>query len=81
MKDNNLSGPVRHDRPFGFESVFENLLTYKQAAQCLGLSEPYLRKLKASGQLPYVVVGSRAIRFRMSSLTRWIEEREIKNET
>lgn len=59
--------------------IFENqLLTYKQAAQYLSLSEPYLRKLKARGELPFVIVGGRAVRFRISSLNRWIEEREIK---
>lgn len=60
-------------------TLFENqLLTYKQAAQYLSLSEPYLRKLKAREEIPYVAVGSRAVRFRVSSLDQWIEEREIK---
>jgi len=60
------------------EQFFENqLLTYKQAAQYLGISKPYLKRLKAQGLMPYVLVGDRAIRFRMSSLNRWIEDREI----
>ena len=61
--------------------LFDNqLLNYKQTAQYLSLSEPYLRKLKARGELPFVIVGGRAVRFRVSSLNRWIEEREITNE-
>lgn len=66
------------DRGSSYDQLFDNqLLTYKQAAQYLGISEPYLRKLKAQVEIPFVVVGVRAIRFRMSSLNRWIEEREI----
>ena len=61
------------------QAFFENqLLNYKQTAQYLSLSEPYLRRLKAQGELPYVIVGGRAVRFRVSSLDKWIEEREIK---
>ncbi len=61
------------------ELFFENqLLNYKQAAQYLGISTPYLKRLKRTGQIPYVIVGDRAVRFRVSSLNRWIDEREIK---
>src|SRR5690349_17680849 len=60
-------------------TFFENqLLTYKQTAQYLSLSEPYLRKLKAKGDIPFVVVGHRAVRFRVSSLNQWIVNREVK---
>jgi excisionase family DNA binding protein len=58
---------------------FENqLLSYKQAAQYLCISEPYLRRLKAKRQIPFVQLGLRGIRFRVSSLNHWIEKREIK---
>jgi excisionase family DNA binding protein len=58
---------------------FENqLLSYKQAAQYLSVSEAYLRKLKAKGHIPFVLVGDRAVRFRVSSLNQWVEEREVK---
>jgi excisionase family DNA binding protein len=57
---------------------FENrLLSYSDAAKYLGVSESYLRRLKAKGQVPFVCVGNRAVRFRVSSLTRWIEKREV----
>ena len=61
--------------------LFENfigLLNYKQAAQCLGISEPYLRRLKARGQLPYVAIGERGVRFNPVSLRKWVRDREIK---
>jgi excisionase family DNA binding protein len=57
------------------------LLNYKQAACYLSVSEPYLRRLKSLGKIPYVEFGSgrrRAIRFNIKSLDRWVETREIK---
>lgn len=58
--------------------LFENqLLSYKQAAQYLSVCESYLRRLKAKGNIPFVLVGDRAVRFRVSSLNQWVEEREV----
>jgi excisionase family DNA binding protein len=60
------------------ESFVENqLINYKQAAQYLSVSESYLRKLKARGAILHVFVGNRGVRFRVSSLNRWIEKREV----
>lgn len=60
-------------------SFFEiKLLTYKQAAQHLSVSVPYLRKLKAGGKIPFVQIGLRGVRFRLGSLNQWIEKREVK---
>jgi excisionase family DNA binding protein len=57
---------------------FENqLLSYKEAAQYLSVSESYLRRLKGKGHIPFVLVSDRGIRFRVSSLNRWIEKREV----
>ena len=59
-------------------SFFENqLLNYKQAASYLSVSESYLRRLKSRGNVPHVFIGSRGVRFRVSSLNRWIEKREV----
>ncbi len=58
--------------------LIDNLMNYKQAAQYLSLSESYLRQLKSQGTLPYVLIGSRSIRFRRSSLDQWAQEREVK---
>ncbi len=58
---------------------FENqLLSYKQAAQYLSVSESYLRRLKSKGLVPCVLIGDRSVRFRVSSLNHWIEKREVK---
>ena len=54
------------------------LISYKEAARYLRISEVYLRRLKAQGRVPYVPVGLRGVRFRLSSLNKWVEEREIK---
>ena len=61
----------------GTKKFFENLLNYKQAAQYLGISESYLRRLKAQGKMPWVPIGNRGVRFSINSLNRWIAEREI----
>lgn len=58
---------------------FDNqLITYKEAARYLGVSESYLRRLKSRGTVPWVQVSRRGIRFRVNSLNKWIEERECK---
>jgi excisionase family DNA binding protein len=59
--------------------VFENpkiLLSYKQAARCLSISEPHLRRLKQQGKIPFINIG-RSVRFSLSSLNSWVEKREI----
>ena len=54
------------------------LVSYKEAARYLSLSESYLRRLKNQGKIPYVSIGLRSVRFRISSLNQWVERREIK---
>lgn len=62
---------------FTNKQFFENkLLKLNEAAQYLSLSESYIRRLVARGEIPYVKVG-RALRFSIASLNRWIEEREV----
>ncbi|MBI3556394.1 MAG: helix-turn-helix domain-containing protein [Deltaproteobacteria bacterium] len=66
-----VSGPVQ-------APIFENqLLSYSEAARYLSVSESYLRRLKALGQIACVLIGSRGVRFRVGSLNRWIEKREM----
>ncbi len=58
---------------------FDNqLLNYKQTARYLSLSEQHIRRLKSKGQIPYIRIGSRSVRFRVKSLNQWVEGREIK---
>ena len=66
-----------YDLPREKQFIENQLLNYKQAAKYLSVSESYLRKLKAKGILPHVFIGSRGIRFRVNSLNRWIEKREV----
>lgn len=68
-----LQAPVREKDPF-----FENrLLTFSEAARYLSVSESYLHRLKALGQISFVPIGNRNVRFRVASLIRWIEKREM----
>lgn len=58
-------------------SLFDRqLLTYSQAARYLGISAAYLKKLKARGAVPYVQIGD-LVRFRVASLDRWIQRKEV----
>ena len=63
--------------------IFENtkrLLTYKQAAKYLGISEVYLRRLKAAGRIKTVPIGfgiRPGIRLDISDLDQWIEKRKF----
>ena len=73
-----MNSTVKNSEATSFESLFLNqLLTYKQAAKYLSVSESYLRRLKSHGVVPHVYVGNRGVRFRVSSLNRWIEKREV----
>jgi len=61
------------------DTLFENqLLSYKEAAHYLSLCESYLRRLKSQGKIPYVSIGVRGVRFKVSSLNSWAEKREIR---
>lgn len=74
-----LTLPSASERFEGAPKIFENqLLRYKQAAQFLGISVPYLRRLKSHGLVPWVQVGARAVRFCPQSLSQWVREREIR---
>ena len=50
------------------------LLTSRQAAQALQISERTLWSMKASGEIPHVLLG-RSVRYPVADLQRWIEER------
>ena len=56
----------------------DQLLTRKQAAEVLGFQPQTLARWKWEGREdrpPEVRVGSRAVRYRASELSRWIAER------
>jgi excisionase family DNA binding protein len=50
------------------------LMTAEQAADYLQLKEQTVRNMASAGVLPKVKIG-RALRFRLSDLNRWIEEK------
>lgn len=52
----------------------EKLLTTKQAAPILGVSKSFLdRDRWAGARIPFIRVGSRAVRYRLSDLNAYIE--------
>jgi len=51
------------------------LLTPRQAAQALQISERKLWGMKASGEIPHVLLG-RSVRYPVADLQQWIEERK-----
>ena len=52
------------------------LLTTKQAAQILGVSVAFLERDRWAGaRVPFVKIGSRAVRYRNSDLHAYIESR------
>lgn len=54
----------------------EKLLTTKEAAPYLGVSEAFLERDRWAGaQVPFIRVGSRAVRYRVSDLEAFIESR------
>lgn len=55
----------------------DKLLTTKQAAPYLGVSEAFLERDRWAGaRIPYIKVGSRAVRYRISDLEAYIESRK-----
>ena len=50
------------------------LLTPRQAAEALQISERKLWSMKASGEIPHVLLG-RSVRYPVADLQQWIEER------
>ena len=56
--------------------MYDNLLTTKQAAPILGVSIAFLERDRWAGaRIPYIQIGSRAVRYRMSDLKSFIESR------
>jgi len=51
------------------------LLTPRQAAQALQISERKLWSMKASGEIPYILLG-RSVRYPVADLQRWIDKRK-----
>lgn len=54
----------------------EHLLTTKEAAAYLGMSPAFLERDRWAGaKIPYVVIGTRTIRYRQRDLARYVASR------
>lgn len=54
----------------------DKLLTTKEAAPILGVSEAFLERDRWAGaQVPFIRIGSRAVRYRVSDLNAYIDSR------
>ena len=58
----------------------EKLLTTKEAARFLGVSEAFLERDRWAGaDIPFVRVGSRAVRYQLSELEAFVRSRVRKS--
>lgn len=54
----------------------EKLLNTKQAADCLGVSAAFLERDRWAGaQVPFIKIGTRSVRYRLSDLECYIESK------
>lgn len=54
--------------------MYKNLLTTKEAARYLGVSEAFLERDRWAGaRIPFVRIGSRAIRYELSALEAYVK--------
>ena len=58
-----------------------NLLTTKEAARYLGVSKAFLERDRWAGaRIPFIKVGSRAVRYRLSDLDAFLD-RQVRQST
>jgi len=54
--------------------MYKNLLSTKEAARYLGISEAFLERDRWAGaRIPFVRIGSRAVRYELSALQAYIK--------
>lgn len=75
MVNNAQNTAIGHTERF-FHNRIENpaLMTYKEAARYLGVSETHIRRMKH--KLKTVNIGVRGVRYVRSSLDQWIKEHQ-----
>lgn len=61
-------------REFPEDALLEKLLTKPQLAEWLGVSQSYINKLMALGDIPYVKFG-RTVRFQQVKILAWLQRR------
>jgi len=58
----------------------KNLVKQKEAAECLGLSEAMLERDRwRGGEIPYIRVGPRSIRYSLDQLEEYVQSRTVRN--
>lgn len=61
--------------------MVNNLLTTKEAAKYLGVSKAFLERDRWAGaRIPFIKVGSRAVRYRLSDLDAFLD-RQVRQST
>ena len=59
----------------------KNLVKQKEAAERLGLSEATLERDRwRGGEIPYIKVGPRAIRYDLNQLNAYLESKTVRKE-
>jgi len=59
----------------------KRLIKQKEAAECLGLSEATLERDRwRGGEIPYIRVGPRSIRYDLSQLNEYLESKTVRKE-
>ena len=60
----------------------EKLITHKEAAQILRINPLTLYELRRSGKIPYIRMGAKRIRYKVSDIEAFIEQWRVspKNE-
>ena len=59
----------------------KRLVGQKEAAECLGLSEATLERDRwRGGDIPFIRVGQRAIRYDLNQLDAYLESRTVRKE-
>ena len=60
------------------KEIMGNLMDVKQVAEVLGLAPGSVYHKISSGEIPFVRLSARCVRFRRSDIDRWIAERVVE---
>ena len=70
---------IRHGRILGREAVMETYLTIEELAGHLKLAEQTIRRWVLNREIPFYKI-KKVIRFRLSEIERWVDNRSGGNE-
>ena len=72
--------PSKHEKLTMRWNVSKRLIKQKEAAECLGLSEATLERDRwRGGEIPYIKIGPRAIRYDLEQLYAYLESKTVRN--